>query len=585
MSEPAEPLTDRAKWLRESREAISNGDKEELARHLKEKMIGKDYKFSLKELRQKIIGSTNNQPTVQELRNHYISVMTMRAESIEKQVDMFLDLHTKVKDQGLNIGVMVNAIYATMLLKSVEWQRNFIMFLNEKNFDFVRSASWNREILRAAEACVLQTDEDELSEAEDYPGVLTRHEKLFNLQNTDDPLTLQQVLSLVDPSDDIPDEILLDAQKKLPTYENLLALVGDVGDEHFEEVVIPGLKTLLGDAFSQLPPNLNREQLMSQLQSIEAMCLKFTTDNYGQGDILQYCKMAAKTHAIRSELAFNARKNSKTMKSPLVHAFLDFLWDSGFCRRKKITADDMIEARGGVDIMNTVEAYTGNINKSVLKLRSICQLVPAKTAADWASLLTQMDNKSTTVSQQISTLRSFYTKLGIDAPYEEEFTDEGHFYKSKGNPFASRAVSTLKLHQRKECIRQGEQPRGRAIPLRTDNIHMALVQTFHERHDDAPGGGVVDYLKLLNDLKTVLGPTFNFCLAGRAQTVKTLRCRGTFQGAGAQATFRYSPDGTKTFQLGTAHQFQEKMMHHNGRGEKCCEGPNLTSTSLSLCNM
>ena len=50
----------------------------------------------------------------------------------------------------------------------------------------------------------------------------------------------------------------------------------------------------------------------------------------------------------------------------------------------------MIEARGGVDIMNTVEAYTGNINKSVLKLRSICQLVPAKTAADWASLLTQM---------------------------------------------------------------------------------------------------------------------------------------------------------------------------------------------------
>jgi hypothetical protein len=78
------------------------------------------------------------------------------------------------------------------------------------------------------------------------------------------------------------------------------------------------------------------------------------------------------------------------MKSPLVHAFLDFLWDSGFCRRKKITADDMIEARGGVDIMNTVEAYTGNINKSVLKLRSICQLVPAKTAADWASLLTQM---------------------------------------------------------------------------------------------------------------------------------------------------------------------------------------------------
>jgi hypothetical protein len=36
----------------------------------------------------------------------------------------------------------------------------------------------------------------------------------------------------------------------------------------------------------------------------------------------------------------------------------------------------------------------------------------------------------------------------------------------------------------------------------------------------------------------------------RAQTVKTLRCRGTFQGAGAQATFRYSPDGTKTFQLG-----------------------------------
>ena len=38
MSEPAEPLTDRAKWLRESREAISNGDKEELARHLKEKV-------------------------------------------------------------------------------------------------------------------------------------------------------------------------------------------------------------------------------------------------------------------------------------------------------------------------------------------------------------------------------------------------------------------------------------------------------------------------------------------------------------------------------------------------------------------
>ena len=65
---------------------------------------------------------------------------------------MFLDLHTKVKDQGLNIGVMVNTIYATMLLKSVEWQRNFIMFLNEKNFDFVVSNTWNREILRAAQA-------------------------------------------------------------------------------------------------------------------------------------------------------------------------------------------------------------------------------------------------------------------------------------------------------------------------------------------------------------------------------------------------------------------------------------------------
>ena len=81
----------------------------------------------------------------------------------------------------------------------------------------------------------------------------------------------------------------------------------------------------------------------------------------------------------------------------------------------------------------------------------------------------------------------------------------------------------------------------------------------------------MDYLKLLNDMKRVVGPTFNFCLAGRcvkyllkltlvnhnpnlmllrAQTVKTLRCRGTFQGAGAQAQFIYCPDATKTFQEG-----------------------------------
>ena len=38
MSETAGAQTDRANWLRESREAISNGDKEELARHLEAKV-------------------------------------------------------------------------------------------------------------------------------------------------------------------------------------------------------------------------------------------------------------------------------------------------------------------------------------------------------------------------------------------------------------------------------------------------------------------------------------------------------------------------------------------------------------------
>ena len=70
---------------------------------------------------------------------------------------MFLDLHSKVKDQSLNIVVMVNAIYATMMLKSVQWQQNLIMFLGEKNFDFVSSTAWNKDILKAAEAEPNQT--------------------------------------------------------------------------------------------------------------------------------------------------------------------------------------------------------------------------------------------------------------------------------------------------------------------------------------------------------------------------------------------------------------------------------------------
>ena len=55
----------------------------------------------------------------------------------------------------------------------------------------------------------------------------------------------------------------------------------------------------------------------------------------------------------------------------------------------------MLEARSGVDIMNTIEAYTGNIHISVVKLRSICQVVPAKIAVDWASLRIDPDGLPT----------------------------------------------------------------------------------------------------------------------------------------------------------------------------------------------
>ena len=56
------------------------------------------------------------------------------------------------------------------------------------------------------------------------------------------------------------------------------------------------------------------------------------------------------------------------------------------------------------------------------------------------ALRTVGGNKSTTVNQQISTVKTFYCKLGLGGTYDEEFTNEGKFVSCKGNPFASRAV-------------------------------------------------------------------------------------------------------------------------------------------------
>ena len=57
----------------------------------------------------------------------------------------------------------------------------------------------------------------------------------------------------------------------------------------------------------------------------------------------------------------------------------------------------------------------------------------------------------------------------------------------------------------------------RAIGLRTDDLHKATVQTFHERYDQMGNrkGGGGDHLEVLDSIKKIVVPMLNFCLAGR----------------------------------------------------------------------